>query len=68
MARFHEALARRAKDDSSFQYHYVTAREMYNLVRAAEAGWKGPVADARDFESLWNGRRPTAVPVAALTQ
>jgi hypothetical protein len=68
MVRFHEALARRATDDPTFQYHYVTAREMYNLVRAAEAGWQGEVAGARDFELLWNGHRPAAVPVAALTQ
>ena len=28
----------------------MTAREMYNLARAAEAGWAGPVAEARDFD------------------
>jgi hypothetical protein len=32
MIRFHEALARRAREDPAFHYHYVTAREMYNLV------------------------------------
>ena len=33
---------------------------MYNLARAAEAGWKGPVADALDFEVVSNlgGRVP----------
>ena len=50
MIEFHSALARRAAADPRFHYHYVTAREMYNLVRAAEAGWSGSVADARDFE------------------
>ena len=50
MVRFHEMLAVRAKADSNFHYHYVTAREMYNLARAAEAGWQGTVEDARDFE------------------
>jgi hypothetical protein len=55
MRRFHEGLAQRAQDDPAFHYHYVTAREMYNLARAAEAGWKGPVAEARDFELIWNG-------------
>ncbi len=54
MVRFHEALARRARDDPHFHFHYVTAREMYNLARAAEAGWKGPVADALDFELVSN--------------
>lgn len=50
MVRFHEALAARAKCDHHFHFHYVTAREMYNLARAAEAGWMGSVLDARDFE------------------
>jgi hypothetical protein len=50
MVRFHEMLARRAAADSKFHVHYVTAREMYNLARAAEAGWAGSVAGARDFE------------------
>jgi len=48
-------LARRAAEDPNFPYHYVTAREMFNLVRAAEEGWKGSVAEARDFELVWNG-------------
>jgi hypothetical protein len=52
MVRFHEALARRAAEDRHFHFHYVTAREMYNLARAAEAGWDGPVDGARDFELL----------------
>ena len=50
MVRFHEMLAARAASDATFHFHYVTAREMYNLARAAEAGWKGTVEDARDFE------------------
>ena len=50
MVQFHEALARRAEEDSQFHFHYVTAREVYNLARAAEAGWGGPVEAARDFE------------------
>jgi hypothetical protein len=57
MVRFHQALARRAADDAGFHFHYVSAREMFNLVRAAEAGWQGSVAAARDFELLWNGGR-----------
>ena len=68
MVRFHESLARRARDDSHFHYHYVTAREMYNLARAAEAGWKGPVADALDFELVSNlSCRAPAGTVGALT-
>jgi hypothetical protein len=56
MVRFHRELARRAGRDPRFHFHYVTAREMYNLARAAEAGWAGSVADARDFELVWQGR------------
>jgi hypothetical protein len=50
MAQFHEALANRASTNKRFRFHYVTAREMYNLARAAEAGWNGSVNDARDYQ------------------
>jgi len=49
MTAFHQALAERSARDPDFHYHYVTAREMANLVRAAEAGWAGSVDEARDF-------------------
>ncbi len=49
MIRFHEALAQRAHANPKFHYHYVTAREMYNLAKAAEAGHKGSLANALDF-------------------
>lgn len=49
MARFHQALARRVEEDENFHFHYVTAREMFNLVRAAESNWKGPIAAARNY-------------------
>jgi hypothetical protein len=62
---FHEGLARRAQDDPGFHYHYVTAREMYNLARAAESGWDGGVDGARDFELSWNGHTPPAEGSAA---
>lgn len=55
MVRFHHDLARRAAEDPTFRYHYVTAREMYNLARAAEDGWTGSVNEARDYELDWNG-------------
>jgi hypothetical protein len=55
MARFHRDLAGLARRHPCFHYHYVTAREMYNLIKAAEAGWKGSVFDALDFELVWNG-------------
>ena len=53
MVRLHQALADRAASDDNFKYHYVTAREMYNLVKAAEAGFKGDVAECRDFVLEW---------------
>ena len=59
MVQFHHDLARRAEADPNFRYHYVTAREMYNLARAAEAGWTGTIDAARDFELIWEGA-PTA--------
>jgi hypothetical protein len=46
--RFHDSLARRADQEKQFHYHYVTAREMYNLVKAAEAGSTRTVADELD--------------------
>jgi hypothetical protein len=67
MVRFHEALARRTRDDRRFHFHYVTAREMYNLARAAEAGWNGAVADALDFEVVSNLNCDAPAPPDALT-
>ncbi len=56
MVAFHRALAELTARQASFRYHYVTAREMYNLVKAAEAGWSGSVADALDYELVPNSR------------
>lgn len=53
MVLFHQELARRARENPNFHYHYVTAREMYNLVKAAESGWGGSVAEARDLAIVW---------------
>ena len=54
MVRFHEALAKRARANPRFHFHYVTAREMYNLAKAAEAGWTGTVAEALDYQLVSN--------------
>jgi hypothetical protein len=64
MERFHEDLAARARSDPDFYYHYVTAREMYNLVKAAEQGWSGPVAEALDFLLIWDGACAATQPTA----
>jgi hypothetical protein len=60
MVRFHQGLAEAARRDQAFHFHYVTAREMCNLVLAAEAGWTGSVAAALDYAFAWNGGRPAA--------
>ena len=54
MVDFHESLAQYARENPWFHYHYVTAREMYNLAKAAESGWKGSVDEARDYELVWD--------------
>jgi hypothetical protein len=55
MVKFHRDLAEEARRSPRFHFHYVTARELYNLVKAAEAGWSGHIADALDYELIWNG-------------
>ncbi|MBI3822937.1 MAG: hypothetical protein HY289_09715 [Planctomycetes bacterium] len=58
MVKFHEDLAKLARDNPKFHVHYVTAREMVNLIKAAKAGFKGPVAEARDWELMSNLQAP----------
>jgi hypothetical protein len=54
MVRFHAELDERMKRDPKFHVHYVTAREMYNLARAAEAGFSGKIIDGLNFEVASN--------------
>jgi hypothetical protein len=42
-------LEREYNDGDKYALHYVTAREMYNIVRAAEAGMAGGPGEYRDF-------------------
>jgi hypothetical protein len=49
MAELHRELSRRSAQNPRFRFHYVSAREMYNLAKAAESGWTGSVAAALDF-------------------
>lgn len=44
----------RYNDGKKFRLHYVTAREMYNIIRAAEAGLSGNPGKYRDFELISN--------------
>ena len=62
MLEFHRGLQQRANADPNFHFHYVTAREMYNLAKAAEAGHVGTVANALDYELVSNiFNRPMAL-------
>lgn len=47
---FHRDLARLANERPNFHYHYVTAREMVNVILAAEAGAQEWRSDLRDFK------------------
>jgi len=46
----HEALTGHYNDGVRWKLHYVTAREMYNIAKAAMAGKSGDPAEYRDFE------------------
>jgi hypothetical protein len=43
------SLEQQYNDGRRWRLHYVSAREMYNIIRAAEAGREGDPADFRDF-------------------
>lgn len=47
--RMHTYLESRYNDGSRFVLHYLTAREMFNVVRAAEDGHAGNPAQYRDY-------------------
>lgn len=49
MRAFHRHLADQARREPGFRYHYVTSREMVNILHAAEAGEKGEPHHHRDF-------------------
>jgi len=49
MRRFHEEAAHWCAAEG-VQMHYVAARELYNIIKAAEAGHAGNPGDWRDFE------------------
>jgi hypothetical protein len=48
--RMHRVLAEQYNDGRTFRLHYVTARQAYNLVRAAESGAAGDPAGFLDWE------------------
>jgi hypothetical protein len=49
MADLHAALGREFNDGRTYRLHYVTAREMANIVAAAEAGERGNAGAFRDY-------------------
>jgi hypothetical protein len=49
MVALHEAIGDEFNDGHRYRLHYVTAREMTNLVRAAEAGERGGPGRYRDY-------------------
>jgi len=48
MAGFHGALKEACDGDSGWRLHYVTARELFNIIKAAESGHGGNPADYRN--------------------
>lgn len=50
MRRLHEHLQVRYNDGHDWKLHYVTAREMFNVVRAAEDGASDDPGARRDYE------------------
>jgi hypothetical protein len=48
--KMHAYLNSAYNDGENYQLHYVSAREMYNLVKAAEAGCSGNPNEFRDYE------------------
>ena len=49
MYGFHRSVAKQFNDGVRYCLHYVTAREMYNIAKAAEAGMSGNPSSYRDF-------------------
>jgi hypothetical protein len=57
MARFHQALLASHNDGAHYRVHYVTAREMVNILHAAEDGMTGNPGQYRDYRyRLVSGR------------
>ena len=54
----HDYLESTYNDGKHHVLHYVTAREMYNIAKAAEAGKTGDPGQYRDFELARPGKTP----------
>jgi len=49
MANVHRCLTESYNDAAAYRLHYVTARELYNIVKAAESGLTGNPGQYRDY-------------------
>ncbi len=49
MRAFHQAIGQSYNDGERFRLHYVTARELANIIKAAESGARGNPRDFRDY-------------------
>jgi hypothetical protein len=49
LAQMFEYLDAKYNDGEKYKLHYVSAREMYNVIKAAEAGEAGDPGDYRDY-------------------
>jgi hypothetical protein len=49
MKAFHRDVLAEFNDGRRYRLHYVTARELYNIAKAAEAGKSGNAGEYRDF-------------------
>jgi hypothetical protein len=58
--RMHAYLEARFRDCEDYRLHYVTARELYNIIKAAEAGCEGDPGAYRDFLIAPYLNRPVA--------
>jgi hypothetical protein len=50
MVSLHQELARLSAERTDFQFHYVTARELFNIIKAAESGRDGSPSEYRDYD------------------
>lgn len=48
--KMHSYLQSRYNDGINYQLHYVTARELYNIIKAVEAGESGNPGDYRNYK------------------
>jgi hypothetical protein len=49
MSQFYSAIEAKYNDGVNWKLHYVSAREMYNIIKAAEAGLTGDPGQYRDY-------------------